>query len=133
MSSERQLLGQLGEEIAANHLRQAGWEIIERNFRVAAGEIDIVAERLLSDGMGTKRQVAIVEVKCRRLRPGMVPEHQVTSSKRKRLIQLAKIYTKLHRIRARIRFDVIAIDWTDEEDYELRHHEGAFDAQGRIL
>ena len=132
MSDERQMLGRQGEEIAVEHLEKFGWEILERNFRVASGEIDIIAERLLSGGAGIKRQIAIVEVKCRRLRYGTLPEHQVTQSKRRRLVHLAKIYIKLNRIRARVRFDVIAIDWIDEEKFELRHHEGAFDAQGRV-
>jgi len=132
MSGEKQVLGRLGEEIAVEHLEMSGWEIIERNFRVASGEIDIVAERLLPHGAGTKRQIAIVEVKCRRLRQGLLPEHQVTLAKRRRLIHLAKVYLKLNKIRGRIRFDVIAIDWLDDERFELRHHEGAFDAEGRV-
>ena len=39
----RRGLGALGERLAGEHLERAGYEIVERNFRCAAGELDIVA------------------------------------------------------------------------------------------
>jgi hypothetical protein len=36
-------LGRRGEEIAARHLRRCGYRILERNFRAAGAEIDLVA------------------------------------------------------------------------------------------
>jgi len=36
-------LGRHGEEVAARHLAAAGLVILDRNWRCAAGEIDIVA------------------------------------------------------------------------------------------
>ena len=41
-------VGQYGEDVAARHLREAGLEILERNWRCAEGEIDIVARWLTS-------------------------------------------------------------------------------------
>jgi len=39
----RSLIGQLGEMLAAEFLRKRGYTILERNYRSAVGEIDIVA------------------------------------------------------------------------------------------
>jgi putative endonuclease len=37
-------IGRLGEQIATEHLLQLGYEIVERNYRTRAGEIDLIAE-----------------------------------------------------------------------------------------
>ena len=39
----RRRLGALGERLAGEHLERDGYEILERNFRCALGELDIVA------------------------------------------------------------------------------------------
>lgn len=49
--------GYLGEELAAEYLRSLGYEIIEQNYTVRGGEIDIIA---IDDGT-----LVIVEVKSR--------------------------------------------------------------------
>jgi putative endonuclease len=43
MSYERQLLGVIGEDLAARELASRGYAIIERRYRTEYGEIDIVA------------------------------------------------------------------------------------------
>jgi putative endonuclease len=43
MSDPRRALGALGEHLAAEHLRRAGYRIVECNFRTRYGELDIVA------------------------------------------------------------------------------------------
>jgi putative endonuclease len=43
MPDPRRALGALGERLAADHLRRAGYRIVERNFRTRFGELDIVA------------------------------------------------------------------------------------------
>lgn len=43
MPDPRRALGALGERLAADHLRRAGFRIVERNFRTRYGELDIVA------------------------------------------------------------------------------------------
>jgi putative endonuclease len=54
-------LGELGEEVAARHLRRLGWRILARRLRTRNGEADLVARR---EGV-----VAIVEVKTARSHP----------------------------------------------------------------
>ena len=45
----RRSLGQAGEEIAVHALEVAGLTILARNWRCAAGEIDIVAQDVAPD------------------------------------------------------------------------------------
>src|SRR5947209_15299859 len=60
-SDLRRRLGQLGEQLAAEHLVRRGFRIMERNYRTRWGELDIVA----FDG----HTLAFCEVKTRRLAP----------------------------------------------------------------
>jgi len=41
----RRTLGRRGEQLAAHHLERNGWQIVDRNFRTRAGEIDLIAAR----------------------------------------------------------------------------------------
>ncbi|MBI3282497.1 YraN family protein [Candidatus Curtissbacteria bacterium] len=50
-------LGKHGEDIAARYLLKHGYKIIDRNFRIRGGEIDIVAIE--------KNTLVVVEVKTR--------------------------------------------------------------------
>ena len=44
MPDPRRAIGALGERLAADHLRRAGYRIVERNYRTRYGELDIVAD-----------------------------------------------------------------------------------------
>jgi putative endonuclease len=44
-TSETQKTGRKGEEICTKFLLQSGYEILERNYTVPQGEIDIIAEK----------------------------------------------------------------------------------------
>jgi putative endonuclease len=108
MTSSRKGLGNRGEELAAEHLRQNGYTIRERNYRVPRlGEIDIVAE----DG----DCLVYVEVRCRRGRGYGSPEESITVAKKIRLVQLAMSYRQEHEaagLPADERIDVVAVELT---------------------
>ena len=55
---ENRELGRIGEQAAAELLQMEGYEILERNYRCQAGEIDLIAAR--------GSEVCFVEVKTRR-------------------------------------------------------------------
>jgi putative endonuclease len=83
MPDPRRALGALGERLAADHLRRAGYRIIERNFRTRYGELDIVA--------AGDRFLVFCEVKtrvCGRI-GGSDPLASIGRDKRKRLRAMA--------------------------------------------
>jgi putative endonuclease len=56
----RRTLGRRGERLACRHLEARGFEILERNFRTACGELDVVARN--------ERFLVFCEVKARVLK-----------------------------------------------------------------
>lgn len=83
---ERRGVGMRGEELAARHLVAAGLEIVARNVRLPAGEIDIVAR----DGS----ELVVVEVKTRIGDAETAPDQAVTPAKLSRLDRLGQEYTE---------------------------------------
>ena len=120
----RNELGAEGERRAAAHLMRRGYRIVARNVRAGGIEMDLIARR--------GPLVVFVEVKTRRSHRFGRPEDAVDSRKRARLIRGAAAW--LHENRRgfqRARFDVIVCECrADERDWQLRHLEGAFDANG---
>jgi len=96
----RQRFGRYGEEVAAEHLRRKGFEILARNVRTALGEIDLVA----LDG----EVVVFVEVKARRGAGGL---EAVDARKQRRLSRLALAFlARAGWLGRAARFDVIAVE-----------------------
>ncbi len=106
----RRTRGQLGEQMAADHLVEAGYEILERNFRTRRGELDLIA--------ADADAIVFCEVKTRvcggRSGPAVALD-AVGPAKRRRLRRLATAW--LHERRAagdpprrpRLRFDAIGV------------------------
>lgn len=100
--NHRQTLGAQGEDIACAFLTQAGYLVVERNWRCARGEIDIVT-RFGDD-------LVFVEVKTRTsLRAGH-PFEAITPVKVTRLKHLALEWCRQNRPGAQnIRLDAVAV------------------------
>ena len=95
-------LGRSGEDIAADMLARAGLEIVERNFRCPAGEIDIVARR--------RGLVVICEVKTRHSARWGDPSEAVGFAKQRRLRRLAAEWMASRKPGAvDVRFDVVSV------------------------
>ena len=77
--------GNYGEKLAADYLRQKGYDILATNWHCQRGEIDIVARK---DDM-----LVFVEVKTRRKSSTEAAFANITAKKRERLI--ATVYTYL--------------------------------------
>ncbi len=78
--------GRKGEGLAALWLRLKGYRILARGYRVAVGEIDIVARR--------GRVVALVEVKARaRLAEARAA---ITPLQRRRIARAAEVFLQRH-------------------------------------
>lgn len=90
------------ERAAEKALVAAGYRILDRNFRAAAGELDFVAEE---EGV-----VCFVEVKGRSGTGFGAPEEAVTGEKRRRIFRAAEEWlARKRRARAPCRFDVVSI------------------------
>jgi putative endonuclease len=97
-------LGERGEMAAASFLSRNGYQILERNYRCALGEIDIVARR--------KKRVAFVEIKTRQDHAFGSPQEAVHLVKQKKLVKLAQCYLKEKKLLdCAVSFDVLAITW----------------------
>jgi putative endonuclease len=113
-------IGDRGEEMAAAHLDDAGYRILERNYRHERNEVDLVCEDPEED------EFVFVEVKTRSGTGFGVPEASITEEKRQSLRAAARGY--LHEEEAEgapARFDVVAIMLADGTP-EIRHYENAF-------
>jgi putative endonuclease len=86
--SARAGLGLTGEEIAARYLSRAGYTIVDRRWRCATGEIDLVAR----DGS----LLVFVEVRTRRGDARGAAVESITPIKASRLADLAALYLAAH-------------------------------------
>ena len=103
MSRSRVGLGRRGEEIAAQRLTSRGYRIVARNWRCAAGEVDIVAQHGLV--------WAFVEVRTRRGTRFGTPEESITPAKQARMIDVALCYLAEHEIdKVDWRLDLVAVE-----------------------
>lgn len=104
-AATRQLLGRRGEQLAVDKLSELGYDIVARNFRCPAGEIDIVA----------RQDVVWVFVEVRTRRGGQFgsPEESLTARKRAHIIAAAQTYLQEHNIEdADWRIDLVAIEFS---------------------
>ncbi|HET7900405.1 MAG TPA: YraN family protein [Candidatus Nanopelagicales bacterium] len=95
-------LGRYGEDLAATHLEQDGFVVLQRNWRCDIGEIDIVAR----DG----DVLVVCEVKTRSsLRHGS-PFEAITERKLHRLERLGIAWMRVHGVRPRsMRIDIVSV------------------------
>jgi putative endonuclease len=120
LGSDRDPLGQRGENVAARFLRNHGYKIIQRNFRCDVGELDIVAK----DG----KTLVFVEVKARE-EDDPTPETQINATKQHQMTKAAKFYLSRYGVpQPPARFDVVAIVWPNGLGPSIRHTPNAFDA-----
>ena len=115
---DRRGLGRHGENLAARHLAARGYEILERNWRCGAGELDLVAR----DGAC----LAFVEVRTRRGQELGSPEESITAAKQARLINLAETYLQEYEWPGPWRIDVVAVEMDVRGRLQrLDHYENA--------
>ena len=115
-------LGKRGEELASAFLISSGYEIIDRNWRCAQGEIDVVATRA--------DEVVFVEVKTRSSVAFGHPLEAITVPKLARLRRLAAAWCEVHPApphgRRRIRIDAIGVIAPSRAPATIEHLERVF-------
>ncbi len=112
-------LGDRGEEIAARHLTQNGWTVLDRNFRMGRKEIDLIVRR--------DELVAFVEVKTRS-GPGFGhPLESVTWKKRREIQQVASAWIDRWGGPGQVyRFDAVAVTTSPAAGPVVEHVEDAW-------
>jgi putative endonuclease len=119
MSPDRRAKGRAGEDAACAELLGQGFEIVERNWRVREGEIDVIARR--------GDLLVFAEVKSRTTDAFGDPAEAVTPAKARRLRSLAALYLSAGPEHGEARFDVFAVMLGPSgEVTELRHITDAF-------
>ena len=110
-------LGRTGEQLAADYLQRAGLRILDRNYRCAEGEIDIVA--------ADQRVLVACEVKTRSGLGYGTPIEAVTRRKLRRLRRLAVRWVVTHGlIFDELRIDIVGVLRSPSGEFTIEHVRG---------
>ena len=113
------MLGREGERIAERFLKKKGYKLVERNYRCAAGELDLIVL--------DRRVIVFVEVKTRTGSGYGTPLDAVEFRKQQKMIHAAQFFLNAKKLGQReARFDVVGISWPGGEP-AIEHIENAFD------
>ena len=125
MTLKKKELGAKGENIAVSYLKSRGYRILERNYRIRLGEIDIIAEQ--------GGHLVFIEVKTRSDNLFGSPFESVTVPKQRQLSKVALQYIcKMGCYNRPARFDVVAVQLnkansTKLQDTRIELMQNAFD------
>lgn len=111
-------LGSKGEDLAIRFLKGKGYRIIARNYKTAAGEVDIIAK----DGS----TLVFIEVKTRSGSLFGQPFEAVDKRKRQKLKNIALLYLKKLGEEPPVRFDILSILYDNGKE-EIEHIKDAFE------
>ena len=117
MHTEKQIRGAIGEQAAVDYLRQNGFMIVERNYRIGRSEVDIIASRY--------NELHFVEVKTRKAGSMTAPEEALTEQKFRAMRRAASAYMAQHHSILEPRFSLIAIEMVGSTVVSLRFVEDA--------
>ncbi len=113
-------IGDLGENMVCEFLQKNGYQILERNYTVRGGEIDIIAEK--------NDVIAFVEVKLRKEGAMVSGEEAITPAKKKHLIFAAESYVSQQSVDKCCRFDVAAVELKSSGRMSMKYYVAAFDS-----
>jgi putative endonuclease len=108
-------IGEDGENLAAEFLKEKGYEIVARNYRYKHAEIDIIAKR--------DKWLLFVEVKTRTSVKYGHPEEFIGMLKGRKMFEAAEAYIFATDWQGHVRFDVVAVKMG--KDPEVVHFEDA--------
>lgn len=97
--NSRKATGRSGEDAAVQYLEKMGYTILERNYRLRIGEVDIIAR--------DKEYLVFLEVKTRRSTRFGSPFEAVDMRKQQQVVKVAAAYVRGREIP--VRFDAVAV------------------------
>jgi putative endonuclease len=117
--------GALGEAAAAAFLEGKGYVVLDRNYRFANEEVDLVCFAPYPGG-GDGGEIVFVEVKARRGDRYGRAEEAVGAAKQRAIMRVAEAYLFERRLTAAVvRFDVVAVNLAGRPP-AVAHFENAF-------
>lgn len=114
--AQKDELGRAGEDRAAQHFESHGYAVLDRNWRNAEGELDLI--------VGSARELVVVEVKTRRGVGFGHPFEAIDARKRRRLRRLALAWIAAHAEDVqgrRLRIDAVGLIGPDPATAALEH------------
>ena len=133
--TQKQMVGSLGEDLAADLLIKDGYTIVARNVHMGRNEIDIIAE--------DRDFIVFVEVKTRSCLYPEAGDYGISATavdcaKRTNTVKAARDYLYSHHTEKQPRIDVIEVYLPaggeaslSPKPIKLNHIRNAFDARGR--
>jgi putative endonuclease len=113
----KDVLGRHGEQLAAEYLERSGMRILDRNWRCAEGELDIVAAQ--------RQTLVVCEVKTRSSDRFGTPLEAITRQKQRRLRRLAICWVVAHGVLFdEIRIDALGVLRASSGEFTVTHVAG---------
>ncbi len=113
--SDKIRTGNKGENMAADFLREKGFEIVAQNYRFKHAEIDLIIKK--------GEWIIFVEVKTRSSTDFGEPEEFVNDKKARKIFEAAEEYIFSNDWHGHIRFDIVSVKLGRE--VEIEHFEDA--------
>lgn len=113
-------IGNLGENATCDWLVSHGYTIVQRNFCIRGGEIDIIAQN--------DQYLAFVEVKTRKANSLVSPAESFTRAQQKRVIITALTYMERFPTERTPSYDVSWVEMRNGRIISLEYISAAYDA-----
>lgn len=120
MKINKRQQGSEAENLALQKLQNSGMRLLEQNYRVRAGEIDLIMEE--------QGCIVFVEVRSKTLSDFGTPVETVNYKKRRQIEKIAKHYLKHKKVSEDVlcRFDIVGITKDEKGCPEIEHIRHAF-------
>jgi len=121
MKTQKQIIGAWGEQEAVEFLIEKGYDILERNFRTRAGELDIIAWH---DKPFFGKTLCFIEVKTRGFSNGSA-ERATGFMKLSNLFMAARafcLFKKINMDSTPIQFEQVSVYGTGGNVKSIRHY-----------
>jgi putative endonuclease len=114
----RESVRRLGENLAAEHLRQLGYKVLEQNWRWNSDELDLIAQ--------DNNTIVFVEVRARTSDKFGSPAESVTPAKMRRLCRAIAAYQSRFANPQPGRIDIIEVLLLPGKPRQIRHHQAVW-------
>ncbi len=116
-------IGNIGEDYTAQYLKLKGYKILDRNYTIRGGEIDIIAVK--------SKVLHIVEVKSRKPDPLTSVASALTHTKIYHIIRTTQHYIRNNDLECSEVFDVAIVEIDNGKVTDFQYYDRAFDASSR--